>query len=407
VTLPPEGIFESCPLDLELQTCVDRLGVIAQGGFRVVVFPVEGASQGSLQSYAAAASNLGLTVMWELDDPSWWEQPSAATTMGDALPSFAAACGCYWNGQLLSYLVGWLASLPATYGYFAVDDTELPAAGSWSIAAFVDQIHAVDPAHPVMIGSNDQAQTQEYQGIADVIGAIIYPVATGSLMPAAAHQIAWDAVARTAVQTQRSATRAGDPSAFILQAFTWGDNLDDGVASGVCPGTDTPPACYGRLRYPSADEQLMLRNEVLLNARPKLILWWSFPGTYGQAGDDTTSIYPTGATASARWDGLTSAINSTGFTLHPVAARAFGPALCSVRCRDRSIAARTAVSRSAPMRPAARSAARIWSGRASNSRRGGVAGRHWSCRAHRGISTGCRWRSRSCSPCSSRRSACS
>jgi hypothetical protein len=49
---------------------------------------------------------------------------------------------------------------------------------------------------------------------------------------------------------------------------------------------------------------------VLTNARPKLILWWSFFGTYGQTGNDTYSIYPTGTEAAARWSGLSEAIQA-------------------------------------------------------------------------------------------------
>jgi len=71
-----------------------------------------------------------------------------------------------------------------------------------------------------------------------------------------------------------------------------GENLGDGEAIGGCTTQDTPLPCYAKLRYPSSAEQLQLRNEVLTHAHPKLILWWSFPLIYGQAGDETYSIYP-------------------------------------------------------------------------------------------------------------------
>ena len=76
-----------------------------------------------------------------------------------------------------------------------------------------------------------------------------------------------------------------------------------------------------------------MRNEVLTNADPKLIIWFSFYGTYGQTGSDTYSIYPTGADAAARWNGLSEAIqaplpggSTSGQTPHlttstPIAAR--------------------------------------------------------------------------------------
>ncbi len=144
-----------------------------------------------------------------------------------------------------------------------------------------------------------------------MIGAELYPVSTRSLMPASAHRSAWDSFAGWASQTQQAADAAGKQSAFILQAFTWGDNLSDGQAIGVCTAADTKQSCYDKLDYPSAADQLQMRNEVLLNAHPKLILWWSFAGTYGQAGNDTYSIFPSGAQATARWHGLTAAIQAT------------------------------------------------------------------------------------------------
>jgi hypothetical protein len=117
-------------------------------------------------------------------------------------------------------------------------------------------------------------------------------------------------VARSANSGQQIADQAGKQSAFILQAFTWGDNLPDGETAGVCSRTDTAQQCYDKLMYPTAADQLELRNDVLLNAHPKLILWWSFQGTYGQAENDTYSIYPTGAVAAQRWQGLAAAIQA-------------------------------------------------------------------------------------------------
>lgn len=310
VRMPPEGIFEGCPLDQAMQRCVNRLEVIAQAGFQVVVIPVSGASMSSLQTYATAADQLGVSVMWELGGPGWWQQPPDSTSMAGLFSAFASACGCDQNGPLLSYVIGWLSSLPATYGYYAVDDSMLAPGERPQIAGYVAQIKQRDPTHTVMIGSADQAQTDAYEPIADMIGAMIYPVSTDSLLPVAANQAIWDGVQQTALDTQRAANAADKQSAFILQAFTWGDNIDDGVMIGACSPNQSRWACYRRLRYPNAGEQLQLRNEVLVHAHPKLILWWSFPGTYGQASDDSQSIYPTGASAAARWSGLSAAIGA-------------------------------------------------------------------------------------------------
>jgi hypothetical protein len=174
----------------------------------------------------------------------------------------------------------------------------------------VAQIKQQDPSHTVMIGSAGESQTATYQQIPDVIGTVMYPVTTSSLMPVGANQDMWDSITQWAQDAQHSADGAGKQSAFILQAFTWGDNPADGQAIGACSASDTQSSCYSKLRYPSASEQRQLRDEVLTNARPKLILWWSFPGTYGQTGSDTYSVYPTGPEAYARWSGLSEAIQA-------------------------------------------------------------------------------------------------
>ena len=308
--LPPEGIFEDCSLDTQMATCVQRLDVMHEGGIRVVVISAGGTSLSSLQAYSDAAHALGMSVMWELSNPSWWQDSSTSTSMSGYYPAFATSCGCTQNGALLSYVAQWLGSLPGTYGYYAADDSALAPGDQAGVAQYVAQIKQADPVHTVMIGSADQSQMNSYQGIADLIGTEIYPVTTSSLMPVSANQSMWGDVAQTAIDAQSSANADHKQSAVILQAFTWGDNVDDGQAIGSCSPTDSQASCYAKLQYPSAAEQLTLRNEVLTHSHPQLILWWSFQGTYGQAGDDTYSIYPTGGQAAARWAGLSSAIQA-------------------------------------------------------------------------------------------------
>ena len=309
-TPPLEGIFENCPLDTAMPRCAQRLSVMHAGGIKVVVVPGWGATLASLKQYAATAHALGMSVMWELSNPGWWQQPPTSTGMAGYFPSFATGCGCNQNEPLLSYLVGWLGALPGTYGYYAADDSVLSPADRPGVVAYVSRIKELDPRHTVLIGSFGMGQSEEYEGIADMIGTEIYPVTTTSLVPVSAHRGAWSSVAQTASRAQQAATGADEQSAFILQAFTWGDNIDDGTAVGACTPRESNVACHAALQYPSSGAQLELRNEILRHAHPKLILWWSFPDTYGQAGDDTYSIYPTGAQAGLQWAGLSAAIKA-------------------------------------------------------------------------------------------------
>jgi hypothetical protein len=324
-TMPAEGIFENCNLDTNANLCIQRLQVMHQGGVNVVLFP---ATQGSLQNlagYAAAANSMGMKVMWQLSNPGWWQNASVASYY----PSFAQACGCTTNSALLPYMVHFFASLPGTYGYYAADDSMLGSGDRTGVAQYVSSIKTVDPHHTVILSSSDESQASQYQSIGDMNAAEIYPVTNSSLLPIGGNIAQWDGVAQSAIDAQKMATKAGKASAFILQAFSWGDNIDDGQGIGVCTAADTTQSCWNKLQYPAAAAQLKLRDEILQNAHPKLIIWWSFQGTYGQSGGDTYSIYPTGAAAAAHWAGLKAAINAPapagmqgGATAHAASAKA-------------------------------------------------------------------------------------
>jgi hypothetical protein len=182
------------------------------------------------------------------------------------------------------------------------------------------RIKQLAPGHPAMIGAYSGPQRDAYQSIADLIGQEVYPVTTDPILPFESHGATWDRVTQLASATQSSADRAGTPSAFILQAFSWGDSLSDGQGIGVCSASDTMDSCNTRLRYPSGAEQLALRDAILRNANPALILWYSFPGTYGSAVPDVNNRNPTGAEAAGRWTALSAAIKA-GFTTGGAPAR--------------------------------------------------------------------------------------
>jgi hypothetical protein len=281
------------------------------GGLQVVVIPAWGASLDSLTQYAAAARGLGMSVMWELSNPAWWQQPSTDTGAASSFSQFASACGCSDNGALLAYVVRWLAALPSTYGYYAADDSMLSPGDSSGVASYVARIKQQDAGHMVLIGAANTGQGQQYeQGTVAQVGQEMYPVSTGSLLPASANQATWDSINFAATTTQRAADQAGKQSVAIIQAFSWGDNVDDGRAIGVCNSADTTASCAAKLRYPSGAEQLALRNAVLENAHPQLILWYSFNGTSGFAQTNTYNAPISPDEAAARWAGLSAAIQA-------------------------------------------------------------------------------------------------
>src|SRR5437016_587486 len=77
-SMPAEGVFENCQLDSQMQTCIQRLEIMHQGGVQVVVILPSWTSLDSLSNYAAAAHALGMSVMWELSNAWSWQQPPTA-----------------------------------------------------------------------------------------------------------------------------------------------------------------------------------------------------------------------------------------------------------------------------------------------------------------------------------------
>jgi hypothetical protein len=306
--LPPQGIFDKCQLDSQMSTCLQRLQLMHSAGFQVVVMPAMWSSPTNVAAYAAAADALGMKVLWQIGQAGWWQ----GTSMTSYYSEFASACGCSTNAALLKYVVGTLASLPGTWGYYAADDSMLSAADKPSLSQYVAQIKAIDPTRPVILSSGDESQTAQYESVGDMNAVELYPITNSSMMPLTnpTNRGWWDGIGQEASDAQKLANRASKASAFILQAFSFGDNLGDGEAVGACTPTMSQQTCWNQLLYPTRADQLKLRNEVLNHAHPRIILWYSFFGTYGQAGGDTYSLYPSGAAAASQWAGLTSVINA-------------------------------------------------------------------------------------------------
>jgi hypothetical protein len=60
---------------------------------------------------------------------------------------------------------------------------------------------------------------------------------------------------------------------YILQAFSWGDNLSDGEAMGRCTSSDSTASCAAKYRAPSAS-QLEQMWCAVQQYSPHLVLWY-------------------------------------------------------------------------------------------------------------------------------------
>jgi hypothetical protein len=300
-SLPAQGMFDNCDLSSALTTCEQDLAQMQQSGLQVVVMSAQWDTMDEISSYAAYAQSIGMSVMWELDDPGYWGGAWIGSSAAADWSSFSSSCGCTGTSQILDYMIQWLSALPATYGYYAADDSTLEPGQAAGLKQYVDEIKSVDPSHMVMVGSS-QGQGTTYYSSGATIGNEIYPETTTSLMPYNRNLAIWQTAQQSIVQDQRAATQEGASSAFILQAFSFGDNLSDGEAVGACTAAMSATQCSDRLQFPSASVQLELRNLALENAHPKLILWFTYSqASQGSHWADLTSVvkaqYPISASA--------------------------------------------------------------------------------------------------------------
>jgi hypothetical protein len=300
--LPAQGMFDGCNLGNNLSTCEQDLQRMHSAGLQVAVVGMQGASLSQLSAYAADAQNLGMSVMWAINDPGFWGGAWSGSSASNDFPQFSAQCNCTGDNQVLNAMIQWLSALPATYGYYAADDELLTPSERSGLKQYVNEIKSNDPSDMVMVASS-QSQGTTYSSTGATLGSELYPETTSPLMPYSSNLATWDSVQQSVTQDQNAADNRGTQSAFILQAFSFGDNLTDGEDVGVCHSGMSQGQCASRLHYPSAGVQLQLRNEVLQHAHPKLILWYTFGQTFGQ-GD--------------RWSGLTSAVKAP----YPVTATA-------------------------------------------------------------------------------------
>jgi hypothetical protein len=327
LSLPPQGIFTDCDISTSLPACAARLAIVAHAGLKILVQPLPPAGLPLLE-YVSALKSSGLEAMWEITDPGWWGYNGSApfgydrsaANMLAVEPSWAVACGCQSNADLLTFIASRLESTGLTYGFYVADDSQFEGSDQpyqlgdvlSGLQRFSADLHAAASGAKTMIsawGLSDSAVAARASASADLVGEEMYPFASygGSAVSAAD---AISEVTEAARADQRIADTNGAESAFILQAFSWGECAPDTNASG----TGATSA------YPAAPEMSSLRDAVLGAARPSLLLWYSLEETIGwPAGQQ-----PSGCTAPpdpvVRLDALTSAVTAP----YPTPARAVG-----------------------------------------------------------------------------------
>jgi hypothetical protein len=273
-TLPEgQGLFESCNLLVDTQ-CIDRLKQMAAAGFKLVLnYDQLEATSGQEIEYAEQAHLLGMKVIWAMNDPAFWNGTNLLTTY----QNLAYTCSCSDNAGFIHYFVNLVKNLPATWGYYVGD--EVAQRDYDKMKAYADLIKQLDPSHPRLIASGEDSTSlgsniKPFIDTADVLGSDIYPI--GKSEPIST-------IGRVARNLQAIANANGKQTAMVLQSFS--------VAQyGAC---SPPPGCA---RFPTKDELRQMLNQVLQNAQPQFILWYSY---FDILKSDNPSLYWTNLSEAA------------------------------------------------------------------------------------------------------------
>ncbi|MGZ6284957.1 MAG: hypothetical protein ACXWQ5_16895 [Ktedonobacterales bacterium] len=256
-SLPPQGVYESCP-PRDGPPCLARLTQIANAGFQLVLnYDQFHGSAEQVIAYATAAQSLHMKIIWGMSDPVFWN----GTDLRQHFSQLSATCSCTTNRDFIGYIVNLVKHLPVTWGYYIGD--EVKVVDRSKVMAFSTVVHRFDSVHPRLYiaaaGSTTLASKLEpFANTAEVIGADYYPVSTRASL---------DTVGSVAEAVQSVADQHNQTSAFTLQAFSWSQYPTE---TWVCSSL---PRCA---RYPTEAEMRMMRDFVLSNAHPAVLLWYSY-----------------------------------------------------------------------------------------------------------------------------------
>src|SRR5262245_25005442 len=152
---PQSGIYDSCSLSgprttEPLPDCGDRLAVLRQGGFQIVLnYATAGMSLEDNLTYAAQAQAAGIRVIWNLGT-------YRNLNTGGAVPI-----------EPKLELVQATKDLPATWGYYIGDEhpEDLPKVAELSAA-----VHAMTERPLLYVSRPNPSKLRPFKGLADYLG---------------------------------------------------------------------------------------------------------------------------------------------------------------------------------------------------------------------------------------------
>jgi len=298
ITTLPQGIWVDCNPDNSAGNCDGLTGVTAEAELQTVaaakfryVFNDSNfwGTQAQITSWANQASSSKIKIVWYIPlDFALYQGTSTSSysLIASDTELSSSFCGGCTNASFTTALVKWLATFPATAGYY-IDDEYVNMASQGEIqnykgksisesaiesdiATLYKNIHAADPNHGIYGGetwdSVNNANESQLAGFLDpieadlnVIGADYYPVGTGEAASTEASAAGWlDTIASSY-----------NKSTFMnLQAFSWEDFVPAACASeSICV-------------YPTISQlQIMLTAAAGARRAPSVLVWYDYGDT--------------------------------------------------------------------------------------------------------------------------------
>lgn len=223
-TAPVSGIYDACsvsePKRTPLPDCADRLAVLHQGGFQVVLnYWTDSMSLEDNLIYAAQAEAQGMQVIWNLSNYRN-EAP-----LGPKLD-----------------LVRATMSLPVTWGYYIGDEVRPEDRGA--VAQLSAAVRGITRKPLMFVSRPNPSQLKPFRKLANYVGPDDYPY--GPFDP-------------PTCQTSRWATKITRNPVMVLQAYSWSIDF-----SNFQP------------YWPSAGQMRQMRNQATRCGDPKLLMWFCF-----------------------------------------------------------------------------------------------------------------------------------
>lgn len=268
LTLPPQGLYDSClPDEAE---CRSSLAEMSAKGFKVILNDglryVESAK--SLKDYADYAGKLGMKVILPVKYSPKWDADDSYLVK--KFSSLASEGQCKNNKEFLTYYISILKDHPALWGYYMAD--EVHSENYSELKKYADLVKQIDPDKPRLIveqGSNDPMEIfftfpSFMRDTTDVLAIDYYPY--GLIEQFNTLTRFTGASARTA---QNWSNKLKLRNAIVLQAFALPQYYDL-----TDPQCIPYPLCAP---FPNYEQMKAQRDQAILNSKPEIILWFSYP----------------------------------------------------------------------------------------------------------------------------------